>query len=336
MSTRLERLVTMDALIRERRFPGVQDFRRLFEVSERTIHNDIAFLRQRLDAPLTFDRTRQGYVYSDPTWPLPSLLATEGEMVAFFLSIELARRYLGTSFEEPLRKAVAHLSRSLPDEVQVDLAHLTQHYTFQSGATANADPTLLTALLEAIRERWRVTMTYFTASRGERNERVIEPYQLYNVRGDWQVIAFDHLRWQFRNFAVANIEEWHLDKDERFSRDPQFSPEEYLASGFLAERGDRTFEIAIWFDERQAHYIRKREWHPTQRVEEHAGGALTLRFQSGALGEVQRWVMSYGQHARVLEPAELRAATQAELHAALNMYARAEQTATILQGGVVE
>jgi predicted DNA-binding transcriptional regulator YafY len=320
MSLRLERLLAMDAAIRAGSYPSVSAFMERFEVSERTVHGDLAFMRERLNAPLGHDRARGGYYYTDPTWILPTMFATEGELLAFFLSVELTRRYLGTTFEAPLRKAAAALALSLPDKVQLDMSLLAQHYTFQSGATASADPALLVALSEAIHDRWPVEMTYFTASRGERNRRMIEPYQLYNVRGEWQVIAFDHLRSQYRHFAVSRIEEWTLLKARRFTRDPDFSPESYLAQGFLAEHGDVPVEVVIWFDEYQARYMRGKQWHPSQHVEEHADGSLTLSFQTGALAEVRRWVMSYSNHAEVLAPASLRAEVAAEAAAMVQRY----------------
>ena len=163
-------------------------------------------------------------------------------------------------------------------------------------------------------------MTYFTASRGERNRRVIEPYQLYNVRGEWQVIAFDHLRSQYRHFAVSRVEAWQLLKAKRFTRDPDFSPESYLAQGFLAEHGDAPVEMVIWFDEYQARYMRGKQWHPTQTIDEHPDGSLTLAFQTGALDEVRRWVMSYGNHAEVRAPERLRAEVAAEAAAMVRRY----------------
>jgi predicted DNA-binding transcriptional regulator YafY len=39
---------------------------------------------------------------------------------------------------------------------------------------------------------------------------------------------------------------------------------------------------------------------------------------------VQRWVMSYGAHARVLAPEALAADVVAELHATLNLYPKTE------------
>lgn len=320
MSSKLNRIVQMDGLIRGGGYPSVTLFTERFNVRERTVYDDIDYFRSTLQAPLKYSRAQGGYYYNDLTYMLPTILATEGELLVFFLSAELAQRYLGTGFEQPLRSAIAKLSLNLPEKLQLDLGQLTQHFTFQAGATASADPLLLVALSEAMSECWPIEITYFTASSGERNVRVVEPYHFLNVRGDWQIVAYDHLRQQFRQFAVTRIEAWTLLKHEHFARDPNFSSTTYLASSFLAERGDTSVDVAIWFDAYQARYMRGRQHHPTQHVEDHADGSMTLRFQTGALAEVRRWVMSFGSHARALAPAELVADVAAELTATMHFY----------------
>ncbi|HMQ32027.1 MAG TPA: WYL domain-containing protein [Chloroflexaceae bacterium] len=320
MSVRLERMFAIDAQVRSGACPNVQMLMRRLEVSERTVRADLAFLRDRLGAPLRYERGRGGYRYTDPSWKLPTLLMSEGELMAFFLSVELAQRYLGTSFEATLRKAVERLAADLPSELWVDLEHLAEHYTFHAGATAGADPSLLAALFKCVRERFPIEMLYFTASTGERKRRRIDPYHLFNVRGDWQVVAFDHLRGRVRQFAVSRVEEWRVLGGERFVRDPGFSANEYLSTGFLAERGDTAEEIVIWLDAYQASYVRGRVWHRTQQIEEHADGSLTLRFWSGALDEIRRWAMSFGRHAVVRAPAALAEALRDDCRATLRAY----------------
>jgi predicted DNA-binding transcriptional regulator YafY len=326
MSLRLERMLAMDAAIRAGSYPTIAVFMNRFEVSERTVHGDLTFMRERYHAPLRYDRVNGGYCYTDTTWVLPSFFVTEGELLAFFLSVELTRRYLGTAFETPLRKLVDLLASSLPDAVHVDLSALTQHYTFQPGATVDADATLLMTLFECVRERWPLDMTYFTASTGERKERVIEPYHLFNVRGDWQVVAFDHRRQGVRQFAVSRIEAWTVLRTQRFVRDPGFSVEQYLSTGFLAERGDQAIAIEVWFDAYQARYMRGREFHQSQHIEEHNDGSMTVRLSSGALDEVRRWVMSFGRHAKVIVPASLAAEIAAEAAEVARMYKEGENS----------
>ncbi len=112
MSTKLERLLHMDALIRDGSYHSKKTFMDRFEVSERTIHNDIQFLRNRLNAPLGYKRSYGGYFYTDTNWKLPAFFATEGQLSAFFLSVELA--HLPRSILVDLRKAARLRCKCLP------------------------------------------------------------------------------------------------------------------------------------------------------------------------------------------------------------------------------
>jgi predicted DNA-binding transcriptional regulator YafY len=78
--------------------------------------------------------------------------------------------------------------------------------------------------------------------------------------------------------------------------------------------------MVVWFDSYQARYMRGREWHPTQKMEEHDDGSLTLSFQTGAVDEVKRWVLGFGGHARVLAPPVLQDAVRESLREALHHY----------------
>src|SRR5437879_1692507 len=110
MSTKLERLLRMDRMIRSGSYPSVKTFMERLEVRERTIYQDIASLKGRFYAPLKYSRSQQGYFYTDKSWKLPTLPVTGGQLLALFLSAELAERYLGTSFEQPLREAIQQIS----------------------------------------------------------------------------------------------------------------------------------------------------------------------------------------------------------------------------------
>lgn len=320
MSTKLERIIYIDREIRAGNYPSARKLAKKFEVSERTIYDDREFMIDRLGAPIALDEVAGGWCYTDPNWVLPAIMVTEGELLAFFLSQELSQRYLGTSFEEPLRSAVAKISRYLPAQVHVDLDQVARHYTITAGATVDVNARLLLDLQQAVKERRQFWMIYYTASRGERRERTVNPYHLYNVRGDWYLFAYDHWRQNIRNFHLGRIEDWRV-LPETFEPDPDFSPERHMAQSFLTERGEEAVDVAIRFDEHQARYVRERRWHETQEpLKELPDGGVILRFRAGGLGEVKRWVMQWGAHAEVLEPAELRADVAQEVRKMQGIY----------------
>ncbi len=320
MSTKLERLFHMDALIRNGSYPSIKTFMERFEVSERTILNDIQFFKDRLNAPLVYSRSHCGYCYTDTHWKLPSFPATEGQLLAFFLSVELTQHYLGTSFEQPLREAIQRITDMLPRKIQVSISELARHYSIRSGASAKTAPETLLALQEAIQSRYPVDMVYFTAGRGEENRRVVHPYHLFNMRGEWYLIAYDLLRQSVRQFALPRIRTWHILTQEQFELDPAFSPEDYFGKSFQAEHGDNLIQVVLLFDAYQARYMRERTFHPSQQTEDAPDGGMTMRFKTGALAEVQRQILSYGSHVKVIEPQSLADAVAGELRAALQLY----------------
>ncbi len=313
MSSRLERVLALDALIRACRYPNARTLIERFEISERTAYETLEFLRDRLNAPVEHDNQRGGWYYTEPNYALPAFITTEGELLSFLLSVEVAAQYLGHSYEDLLNKAIPNLAQSLPNQVKLDLNELARHYSFVTGAMTRVSPRLLNELPLAIRDQHPVQVTYYTASRDMRSERVLHPYALRNVRGDWHLVAFDSLRNDVRIFALNRIERWSILHTQHFSHIEGFSLEEYMSSAFLSERGGPPEQIVIQFDAYQARYIRERPWHTTQEpLEELPDGGAILRFTSGALEEIQRWVMGFGSHATILAPPALRAAVAQE------------------------
>ncbi len=303
----LERIFEIDRRIRAGLHPNAHQLAQSLEVTSRVIYKDREFMVDRLGAPIVFDRDNGGWAYSDRTWLLPTSIVTEGELLAFFLGVELAQRYLGTAFGEALGSATSKIARSLKGNVVVDLEALRAHYTFAPPAAAAVKLETLLGLHAAIDERRSVAMGYFTASRRKHTQRVVDPYHLFNAKGEWYLIGRDHLHRGIRQFHVARIESWQV-LDRWFRCDPTFSIDVWLRKAFQMQTGESPATVRIRFDENQAPYIRERRWHDTQTIEDLPDGGLILQFTTAALDEVRRWVLQYAEHAEVLEPEELREA----------------------------
>lgn len=315
----LERIMEIDRQIRDGKFPNADRLAEELEVSRRVIFNDREFMLHRMGAPIELDRTHGGWYYADETWVLPGIIVTEGELLAFFLSVEVAKRYLGTGLEETLRSAVEKVSKNVKGSITVDLDTLRSHYSFSTPTLLDSNEQALLDLHHAIASSKRVWMRYYTASRDEHTERVVHPYHLSNVRGDWYLIAYDELRQGIRNFAVGRIEEWIV-RSETFKRDPKFSVAKYMESGFQAEHGGEVVNVVIRFASQAARYVREKRWHDSQEIQEEEGGALILKFQTSGLGEVKRWVLQYGGNAEVLAPDSLRQDCIKEISKLANIY----------------
>jgi hypothetical protein len=59
----VERLVMVHLRLQDRSYPDVRRLAELSEVSERTIHRDLEFMKNRLNLPVIYDPVYQGYRY---------------------------------------------------------------------------------------------------------------------------------------------------------------------------------------------------------------------------------------------------------------------------------
>jgi predicted DNA-binding transcriptional regulator YafY len=67
----LERIYYFHSRIQDNLYPNSGDLVREFEVSAATAHRDIAYLRDRLLAPLCFSQRKNGYYYTEADFRLP-------------------------------------------------------------------------------------------------------------------------------------------------------------------------------------------------------------------------------------------------------------------------
>ena len=66
--------------------------------------------------------------------------------------------------------------------------------------------------------------------------------------------------------------------------------------------------------------MRARLWHPTQDLEDLPDGRVRFTFSCVHFAPVVSWVLEWGPHARVVEPAELRDAVIDEFARARSQY----------------
>ena len=320
MSRHLERLLKIDTLLRNRERQTANHLAQILEVSERTIREDISFLRDRYFAPIEWSKAK-GYHYTDLEWRLPSISLTQGELFALTLGARMLETYSGSAYATELRSAISRLGERLPEQMYVDLQQVAdEQIIFRGGGGIDLDPETWQGLEIACRTQKSVQMTYFTASRNTTSDRKLDPYLLHIYRGtNPYVIGFCHNREKMLWFRVDRIRKILVLPDS-FERDPTFDAKAHLDQIFQAEAGGDPIEVKLWFDAVTSPYIRERRWHPTQSLEEHPDGAVTLRMEVPGLNEVKRWVLFYGAGARVLGPPELVVMVRSELAGMNELY----------------
>jgi predicted DNA-binding transcriptional regulator YafY len=127
-------------------------------------------------------------------------------------------------------------------------------------------------------------------------------------------------------FAVERFADAQHLRERTFEVPPDFHLDELLHGAFgihVGSSDDQPQRVVIEFSKERASYARARVWHPTQAVEDLADGGVRFTFTCSNLTPVVSFVLEWGPHAWVIEPAELRAAVLSELDAARVRYAEA-------------
>ena len=116
---RTERFYRIDALLREREVvSGSRPFFAELEISRATFKRDLEYLRDRLHAPITWDREARGYRFTEPApsaprYALPGLWLNEAEIRALLALRELLEKVhpglLGPHVEPLMERARALL-----------------------------------------------------------------------------------------------------------------------------------------------------------------------------------------------------------------------------------
>ena len=286
------------------RFPNASTLAREIEVAAKTIHRDIEFMRDRLNLPIEFDPRRNGYGYTEEVSAFPTMQITEGELFALVVAEKALQQYRGTSFEKPLLSAIQKMEQALPDTISLNLADIEQTISFRTRAEPILDLKIFDVLARAVSGRQQLELAYRKPGQRQPEKRIVDPYHLANINGEWFLFAYDHARKDIRTFVPARIRS-ALSTGKTFERSEKFSLEERLRNSFGVHSGAGQYEVVIHFNARVADYIREKRWHESQELRELKGGRVELRLKLSGLVEIERWVLGWGGDAKVIRPREL-------------------------------
>jgi proteasome accessory factor B len=313
----LERMLRIHQALQAGGFPNATALARELEVSTKSVHRDIEFMRDRLNLPIEFATGHNGYFYDGEVSAFPTMQITEGEIFALVVAEKALQQYRGTSFEKPLLSAIKKMEQALPDTISLNLADIEQTISFRTRAEPILDLKIFDVLAKAVSQRQQLELQYRKPGAKNSEPRVVDPYHLANINGEWFLFAFDHARKDIRTFAPARIQSAQP-TGKIFERTQKFSLEKRLRDSFGVHSGEGKFEVVIRFAPRAADFIREKKWHPSQTLREFKNGGVELKMKLSSLGEVQRWVLSWGGDAKVLQPRELAEAVRQAAAAILN------------------
>jgi predicted DNA-binding transcriptional regulator YafY len=297
----LARMMQVHAKLQARTFPNCRQLAEDLEVSSKTMQRDIDFMRDRLGLPIAYDPLRLGFAYTEPVTSFPTVEVSEGEVVALFVAQKALEQYKGTPFEAPLRAAFQKIGDGLKEKITFSWSDLDSAISFRSAGRSASDLEIFELISRAVLRSEEIGFDYRKLRSPRFDSRRVRPYHLGCVENQWYLFAFDLDREQLRTFALPRIRRTRV-TGVRFKRPADFSISKFLNSSFGVFQGGGNNLVRIRFDAFAAQLVRERKWHASQRIVALGDDEIELRLNLGSLEEIERWILSWGDHARVLAP----------------------------------
>ncbi|MEX2607528.1 MAG: WYL domain-containing protein [Kiritimatiellia bacterium] len=306
-----ERLLDFVQLLQEGQAPGREELAAKWEVNVRTVQRMVDFLRDRLEAPIEYDRGRKGYVLTEPAWFLPRISLSEGECFSLLIARQAMAQYRGTPVEETLARVFQKIAGELNDRIDMHPDYVNGGIlSFAPLPVLEVNEQVWNRVLSAIRQQRSLRIHYQSLRSGTTGKRKVNPHHILNMQGDWYLFAYDPRNGKVCQFQLHRIQEAAL-TDSTFERDPDFDASALMRSSFGGFGSDEDMVLLhLRIRGRMAELMKDRHFHPAQTIKNRKDG-FEICFPVSAAGDrpylhILQWILGMGREAEVLAPADLR------------------------------
>jgi predicted DNA-binding transcriptional regulator YafY len=206
---RIDRLMGIVALLQSKKHQTAMQLALHFDISERTVFRDLRALNE-IGIPVQFE-PEKGYSIGQGFFLSPIMLTIEEAnalslaepLIVRFADLSIQKHY-GTALTK-IKMALGKMQRERLEQAQAGAAHfIPDHYSHLIPATDYLMP-----LQMAIAERRIVSLVYENAD-SEPSVREVEPIGLTFYSLNWHLIAWCHLRKDYRDFRTSRIQNLHV------------------------------------------------------------------------------------------------------------------------------
>lgn len=329
----MERIYVIHKMLEKGRAVPLQKLMEEFEVSRPTVKRDLQYMRDRLLAPLRYDRERKGYCYDCPPslggeagesarYQLPGVWLTSAEMHALLLMRDFVEQLDSRMLSEALAPALKKIE-SLLAAGKVKQKDIRRRFRMIVARHRPVNDQIFRIVSTGVLQRKQLSLVYFSRSRGEVMKRTVSPQRLIWYSANWYLDAWCHLREDFRSFSLDAIHGATL-LQEKADEYPQDVLDARLGAGYGIFAGEPDQTAVLRFRLPASRWIEREEWHPKQRLVPLSGNEVRLEVPYSDPRELVQDILRFVPDVVVEAPESLRLTVLEQLEKGLAVF-RAEQ-----------
>jgi len=319
---KFDRIFQLHQLLSHHRYPlSLNTLQHKMECSGSTVRRACRSLRDKLGAPIEYDREKNGYYYDmaqGQIWELPGLWFNAQELHALLvchsLLDQLQPDMLGDHIQ-PLKQRI----ETMLQQRHAGSPDLTKRIRIFQQASRPTGLDCFRQIAGATLQRWQIKLLYHGRERDQATERTVSPQRLIYYRSNWYLDAFCHLRKKLRTFSLDRLTPLETRQvaakdisddilDEHFSR----------AYGIFA--GKPAHNARLRFTSQAARWVADEQWHPQQQGKVLADGGYELSIPYSDTRELMMDILKHGPDVEVIGPDVLRKLHIEKLTSAINNY----------------
>jgi predicted DNA-binding transcriptional regulator YafY len=320
---RTERFYKIDQLLNSRRAVPMDMLMEQLGTSKATVKRDLEYMRDRLNAPILWDRSLGGYCF-DQSMPntskynLPGLWFNSQEIFALLTMHQLLSN-LGNGLLTPHIKPLLSRLNGLMGSQDDSADEILKRIRILRMAARTERPEHFESVASATIKRKRVQLSYRARYNDEDTVREVSPQRLVHYRGNWYLDGWCHLRNGLRSFSMDRISKAEL-LTQKAKPVADKTLNEVLASSYGIFSGKADKRAVLRFTPKQARWVASERWHPEQVSQFDKNGSYLLELPYSNDGELVMDILKYGPDVEVISPTQLRDKVKQQLAAAMAHY----------------
>lgn len=318
-----ERIYKIDQALNERNFITFQELMDRLEVSKATLKRDLAYMRDRLNAPIIFDRELGGYrldkQLGNLKYELPGLWFNADEIFALLTMQHLLNNLDSGGILSPHIKPLNSRLTELLGATNDPLDQLQKRIKIETIGSRKFNLEHFQAIGSSLLKRKQLHIDYLGRGKNELSSRDISPQRLIYYKDNWYLDGWCHSKEDIRSFSVDAIQRVEILESKAKDVSEEKLNEE-LGSGYGIFSGKDIKWATLKFSPERARWVSKEKWHPKQEGQFLSDGSYLLKIPYSKEPELLIDIMKYGPEVEVTEPNDLRKKIQETLIKTLRNY----------------